>query len=132
MTRAKRGDLVELAWKQIYNGCSDCFTESAYTGPARTRLLLTAVPAVAVEVMSLIDEGMSPSVSGTLDFMLRSSSATSLNVTYIKSIFKDPSRPQITADSAQDHPGQNSVAASQKATPPELAPSPMNRRLISV
>ena len=43
-----------------YNGyhlCSYYFTECAYADLARTRQLLTAVPAVAVEVVSLIDEG---------------------------------------------------------------------------
>ncbi|KAH7950828.1 hypothetical protein HPB52_002109 [Rhipicephalus sanguineus] len=65
-----------------YNGyhlCSYYFTECAYADLARTRQLLTAVPAVAVEVVSLIDEG--------------------------------PSRAQVTADSAQDHPGQKRLAA---------------------
>ncbi|KAH7983977.1 hypothetical protein HPB52_015947 [Rhipicephalus sanguineus] len=48
-----------------YNGyhlCSYYFTECAYADLARTRQLLTAVPAIAVEVVSLIDEGMNSTV----------------------------------------------------------------------
>ncbi|KAH7961458.1 hypothetical protein HPB52_009235 [Rhipicephalus sanguineus] len=52
-----------------YNGyhlCSYYFTECAYADLARTRQLLTAVPAFAVEEVSLIDEA----TEATLDRLL--------------------------------------------------------------
>ncbi|XP_049271422.1 uncharacterized protein LOC125758372 [Rhipicephalus sanguineus] len=58
----KRADLEGLTREQMYNGyrlCSDHFAESAFANPAKTRLLWTAVPTVAVEVGSPIDEGPS-------------------------------------------------------------------------
>uniref|UniRef100_A0A224YAD5 52 kD repressor of inhibitor of protein kinase n=1 Tax=Rhipicephalus zambeziensis TaxID=60191 RepID=A0A224YAD5_9ACAR len=58
----KRADLEVLTGEQMYNGCRLCsehFAESAFANPAKRRLLWTAVPTVAVEVKSPIDEGTS-------------------------------------------------------------------------
>lgn len=73
----KRADLEGLTREQMYNGyrlCSDHFAESAFANPAKTRLLWTAVPTVAVEVGSPIDEGNKNNllaVANTCAFVVR-------------------------------------------------------------